>query len=128
MRNDALQTIAAFVGAGALGLGLLSLLAILTVAFPRVTMIEERISRPGTSALNHRKIWGNDPLGRLMRSGYVFTFLIFRSVPSSRLNRSAAQIGDVSTHLPARLMLWGLLPPLFLYICFVVVLITGLLL
>lgn len=126
MMNDTLEIIAAFVGAGAIGLGLVSLLVMLTFAFSRVTVIEEKISRPGTSALEHRKTWGNDPLGRLMRSSYVFTFLVLRSVPSNRLNRSAAQIGDVSTHLPVRLRLWGLLPPLCLYGCFVVVLMTGL--
>ncbi|KPQ00108.1 hypothetical protein [Marinobacter sp. HL-58] len=126
MTNDTPQIIAAFVGAGAIGLGLVSLLVILTFAFSRVAMIEEKISRPGTSALEHRKVWGNDPLGRLMRSSYVFTFLVLRSLPSNRLKRSAAQIGDVSTRLPVRLSLWGLLPPLCLFGCFIVVLITGL--
>lgn len=126
MRSDSLQIIAAFVGAGAIALGLVSLLVILTVAFSRVTVIEEKISRPGTSAPEHRKIWGSDPLGRLMRSSYVFTFLVLRSVPSSRLNRSAAKIGDISTQLPVRLTLWAMLPPLLLYGCFAVLLIAGL--
>src|SRR5690554_179307 len=126
--NDSFQIIAAFVGAGALGLGLVSLFVILTLAFSRVSIIEEKISRPGTSALEHRKIWGNDPLGRLMRSGYVFSFLVLRSAPSSRLNRSAAKIGDISTQLPVRLILWAVLPPVFLYVCFTVLLIVGLIL
>lgn len=126
MMNDSLRIIAAFVGAGAIGLGLISLLVILTLAFSRVTMIEQKISGPGTSALRHRKIWGNDPLGRLMRSSYVFTFLVLRAAPSNRLNRSAAKIGDVSTQLPVRLTLWAVLPPLLLYGCFAVLLITGL--
>ena len=124
--NDSFQIIAAFVGAGALGLGLVSLFIILTFAFSRVSIIEEKISRPGTSALEHRRIWGSDPLGRLMRSGYVFTFLLLRSVPSSRLNRSAEKIGDVSTPLPARLTLWAVVPSLILYGCFAVLLIVGL--
>ena len=126
--TDTLQIIAAFIGVGALGLGLVSLCIMLTLAFSRVSRIEERISRPGTSALEHRKIWGNDPLGRLMRSGYVFTFLVLRSVPSSRLNRSAAKIGDVSTQLPLRMTLWAVVPPLLLYGCVAVLLIVGLLL
>lgn len=124
--NDSLQITAAFVGAGAICLGLVSLFVILTLAFSRVTIIEEKISRPDTSALEHRKIWGNDPLGRLMRSSYVFTFLVLRSAPSSRLNRSAAQIGDISTQLPVRLTLWAVLPPLLLYGCLAVLLIAGL--
>lgn len=127
MTNDTLQVLAAFVGAGAIGLGSVSLFVILTFAFSRVAAIEEKISRPGNSAQEQRKIWGNDPLGRLMRSSYVFTFLVLRSVPSNRLNRSAAQIGDISTRLPVRLTLWALLPPLLLYGCFVVLLIVGLL-
>ena len=126
--NDTLKLTAAFIGAGALVLGLVSLCIMLTLAFSRVSAIEERISRPGTSVLEHRKIWGNDPLGRLMRSGYVFTFLVFRSVPSGRLNRSAAKIGDVSTQLPLRMTLWAVVPPLLLYVCFAVLLIVGLLL
>lgn len=126
MRSDSLQIMAAFVGAGAIALGLISLLVILTIAFSRVTVIEEKISRPGASTLEQRKIWGNDPLGRLMRSSYVFTFLVLRSVPSSRLNRSAAKIGDISTQLPVRLTLWAMLPPLLLYGCFAALLIAGL--
>lgn len=126
MRSDDFQVIAAFVGAGAIALGLFSLLVILTFAFSRVTVIEEKISCPGTSALEHRQVWGNDPLGRLMRSSYVFTFLVLRSAPSSRLNRAAAKIGDISTQLPVRLTLWAVLPPLFLYGCFAVLLIAGL--
>lgn len=126
MMNDKLQIIAAFVGAGAIGLGLISLFVILTFAFSRVTAIEEKISRPDTSAQEHRKTWGNDPLGRLMRSSYVFTFLLLRSMPSNRLNSSAAQIGDISTQLPIRLTLWALLPPLLLYGCFGVLLIAAL--
>lgn len=63
-----------------------------------------------------------------MRSGYVFSFLVLRSAPSSRLNRSAAKIGDISTQLPVRLILWAVLPPVFLYVCFTVLLIVGLIL
>jgi hypothetical protein len=126
MTNDTLQVLAAFVGAGAIGLGLVSLFVILTFAFSRVAAIEEKISRPGNSAQEQRKIWGNDPLGRLMRSSYVFTFLVLRSVPSNRLNRSAAQIGDISTQLPVRLVLWAVLPPLCLYGGFALLLIAGL--
>src|SRR5690554_7414417 len=107
--NDSFQIIAAFVGAGALGLGLVSLFIILTFAFSRVSIIEEKISRPGTSALEHRKIWGNDPLGRLMRSGYVFSFLVLRSSPSSRLNRSRSEehTSELQSrpHLVCRLLL-----------------------
>lgn len=105
MTNDSPQTIVAFVGAGGIGLGLVSLLVILTLAFSRVAAIEEQISGPDTSAPNHRKLWGSGPLGRLMRSSYVFTFLVLRAMPSSRLKKSAAQMGDVTTKLPARLEL-----------------------
>ncbi|QBM16085.1 hypothetical protein MARI_01650 [Marinobacter sp. JH2] len=126
--SDTLQITAAFIGAGALALGSGSLCIMLTLAFSRVSTIEERISRPGTSALEYRKIWGNDPLGRLMRSSYVFTFLVLRSAPSSRLNRSAAKIGDVSTQLPLRLILWAIVPTVLLYGCVAALLIVGLLL
>jgi hypothetical protein len=124
--NNTYQTVAAFIGAGAIVVGLVSLFVILTFAFSRVSAIEESISRSGTSALVHRKIWGNDPLGRLIRSSYVFTFLVLRSMPSHRLNRSAAKIGDVSTQLPVRLILWAILPPLVLYGSFGLLLLAGL--
>lgn len=124
--NGTLQITAAFIGAGSLVLGLVSVCIMLTLAFSRVSTIEERMSRPDTSALEYRKIWGNDPLGRLMRSSYVFTFLVLRSAPSSRLNRSAAKIGDVSTQLPLRLILWAIVPTVLLYGCVAVLLIVGL--
>lgn len=126
MTDEATRIMAAFVGAGAIGGALLSLLVIITIAFPRVARIEQKISTAGTSSQNHQKIWGSDPFGRLMRSSYVFTFLLFRSAPSNRLNRTAAQIGDVSAHLPLHLRLWGLVPPLGLFGCFSLLLITGL--
>lgn len=126
--NDSLQVIAAFVGAGAISLGLVSLLFILTFSFSRVALIEKKISFPGTSALEHQKIWGNDPLGRLMRSSYVFTFLVLRAAPVERFNRVAAKIGDTSIQLPSRLTLWAIVPPLMLYFCFAALIIAGLLL
>lgn len=126
MTTETLPVIAAFVGASAIGGGLLSLLVILTVAFPRIAMIEEKVAGLGASVRFHKRIWGNDPFGRLMRSSYVFTFLVFRYAPSNRLNRTAAQIGDVSVSLPVRLRLWGLVPPMALLGCFLVLLVTGL--
>lgn len=126
MTSDAIRITAAFIGAGAIGGGLLSLLVIVTVAFSRVVQIEEKISVAGTSAQSHGKTWGNDLFGRLIRSSYVFTFLVFRSAPLDRLNRSAAQIGDVSAHLPVRLRLWGLVPPLSLLGCSSVFIVAGL--
>ncbi|EMP56279.1 hypothetical protein MSNKSG1_10408 [Marinobacter santoriniensis NKSG1] len=126
MTNDTVQISAAFVGAGAIGLGLLSLIAMITFGFSRVALIEKKISRPDSTALQHSKFWGDDPLGRLMRSSYVFTFLVLRSVPSNRLKRSAAQIGDTSARLPVTLTLWAILPPLMMYGCFAVLLIVSL--
>ena len=120
------QISVAFVGAGAIGLGLISLTAMITFAFSRVAMIEKKISHHDSAELHHSKVWGNDPLGRLMRSSYVFTFLVLRSLPSSRLKRSAEQIGDISARLPVNLTLWAILPPLIMYGCFVVLLIVSL--
>ena len=127
MMNDTLRVIAAFAGAGAIGLGLVSLLVIVTFAFPHVALIEEKLSRPGTSTLENKKTWGSDPLGRLMRSSYIFTFLVLRSMPFDRLKQSAAKIGDVSVQLPIGLTLWAVLPPLMLYMCFATLVIAGLL-
>lgn len=125
MNNDTLEITAAFVGIGAMALGLASLLTIVTFAFAKVTSIESKISSPGKSVLKHKKIWGNDPLGRLMRSSYVFTFLILRTAPSKRLNRAADKIGDTSIQLPARLTLWSVIPGTLLLGCFLVFLVAG---
>jgi hypothetical protein len=125
VNNDTLEITAAFVGIGAMALGLASLLTIVTFAFAKVTSIESKISSPGKSVLKHKKIWGNDPLGRLMRSSYVFTFLILRTAPSKRLNRAADKIGDTSIQLPARLTLWSVIPGTLLLGCFLVFLVAG---
>jgi hypothetical protein len=118
VNNDTLEITAAFVGIGAMALGLASLLTIVTFAFAKVTSIESKISSPGKSVLKHKKIWGNDPLGRLMRSSYVFTFLILRTAPSKRLNRAADKIGDTSIQLPARLTLWSVIPGRYYWAAF----------
>jgi hypothetical protein len=125
VNNDTLEITAAFIGAGAMAIGLLSLLTIVTFAFSKVTSIESKISSPGKSALEHKKIWGNDPLSRLMRSSYVFTFLMLRTAPSKRLNRAAEKIGDTSIQLPAALILWVVVPGIALVGCFLVFLIAG---
>ena len=124
--NDTLRIIAAFVGAGAIVSGLISLCVILTFAFSRVVRIEEKISGSDASTMERRKTWGSDPLGRLMRSSYVFTFLVLRAMPFEWLKRSAAKIGDISVQLPVGLTLWALIPPLILYACSAILLITGL--
>lgn len=104
----------------------LSLVAILTIAFPKIRQIEEFICpEPKYSALRLRKVWGGGLYGRLMRSSYVWRYLVMRKIPFGHFKRSAADFGDPEIDIPLNLRLWALVPSNTMFLSFVIFLIAG---
>ena len=124
--SESITTIAAFCGAGGIGLMLLAEIVLLTIAFPKIRRIEELIcSDAEHSALRLRKVWGGGPYGRLMRSSYVWRYLMMRKIPFGHFKRSAADFGDPEIDIPLNLRLWALVPSNTMFLSFVIFLIAG---
>ena len=124
--NESTATIAAFCGVGGIGLMLIAQIALLTIAFPKIRRIEELIApSPEYSALRLRKVWGGGPYGRLMRSSYVWRFLLMRKIPFGHFKRSAADFGDPDMDIPLVLRLWVQIPIGATFLGFAIVLIAG---
>ncbi|KKN28959.1 hypothetical protein LCGC14_0849050 [marine sediment metagenome] len=90
---------------------LIAQIALLTIAFPKIRRIEELIApSPEYSALRLRKVWGGGPYGRLMRSSYVWRFLLMRKIPFGHFKRLAADFGDPDIDIPVGLRLYATVP------------------
>lgn len=124
--NESAATIAAFLGAGGIGLLWLGIIVSLTIAFPKICQIEELIAPgPEYSALRLRKVWGGGPYGRLMRSSYVWRFLLMRKITFGHFRRSATDFGDPDMYIPLGLRLWVQIPFGAMFLGFTIVLIAG---
>ena len=76
------------------------------------------------SILSLRNIWGNGPIGRLMRTSYVFAFLLIRNIPLAHFQKAAGKIGNPTALLPLGLRFWALLPSITMYLGGAVMLIS----
>jgi len=92
-----------------LPIGLLSILFIVTVAFPRIAEIERRIGTSGKLIDTVRVYFGGGPIGRWMRSLHVFAFFAFRRIPGYG-PKIASRYGDELEPLPLGLKLWVTVP------------------
>jgi len=99
--------------------GFLLLVLILTILFPKVVDVENRIATPGKQLDSVRDLWGNGPIGRWMRVVHVFAFFVFRNLP--RVGpRIESRMGDESETLPRSLKLWAVVPVSAFFISIIV--------
>ncbi len=92
-----------------LPVGLLALIFILVVAFPRIAEVERRIGTEGKLIDTIRVVFGRGPIGRWMRALHVFAFFAYRTIPRYG-PVIAARYGDESEPLSLRLKLWATVP------------------
>ncbi|MFC7294502.1 hypothetical protein [Marinobacter aromaticivorans] len=89
--------------------GLLLLVLMLTVFFPKVMEVESRIATPGKQLESIRNLWGSGPIGRWMRIVHVYIFFVFRNLPRIGA-RIESRMGDEREALPRSLKLWAVFP------------------
>jgi len=109
MNDEQLETLAAITGAASLGVGFILMLLMVTLFFQKTEEVERRIATPGKHLDGMRIVWGNGPIGRWMRVGYVYAFFVFRNLP--RIGpRIESRMGDENEPLPLSLKLWVTVP------------------
>ncbi|WP_417513060.1 hypothetical protein [Marinobacter sp.] len=92
-----------------LPMGLLSVIFIVTIAFPKIADVELRIGTAGKLIDSVRTSFGGGPIGRWMRSLHVFAFFAYRRIPKYG-SKLSARYGDEFEPLPLSLKLWATLP------------------
>lgn len=108
-----------------LPLGLLSIIVIVTIAFPRIAEIEQRIGTPGKLIDSVRVCFGGGPIGRWMRALHVFAFFAYRRIPKYG-SKIAARYGDEFEPLPLSLKLWVIVPHFVFFLSGIVFFSVGL--
>lgn len=107
-----------------LPLSLLTLVFILVIVFPKITEVEKRIGTDGKLINSIRLAFGGGPIGRWMRSNYVFAFFVFQKIPKFG-PLIAARYGDVFEPLPLGLKLWVTVPHIVFFASTFVFLVSG---
>ncbi|MDO6442948.1 hypothetical protein [Marinobacter sp. 2_MG-2023] len=105
--------------------GLLSVIFIVTVAFPRIADVERRIGTAGKLIDSVRLSFGGGPIGRWMRSLHVFAFFAFRKIPKYG-SKISARYGDEVEPLSLSLKLWATFPHIVFFLSGVVFFSVGL--
>lgn len=90
-------------------IGVLSMLSIVTVAFPKIAEVEKKIATEGKQIASVRVVFGGGPIGRWVRAMHVFAFFVFKRIPKFG-SKIAARYGDETEPLPLRLKLWATVP------------------
>jgi hypothetical protein len=96
--------------------GLLGILFTVTVAFPRIRMVEARIAAPGAYLDMTKTLWGDGPWGRWIRAMNVWSFFTYRNLPVIG-SRVASRMGKEKGVTPRHLELWALIPVSFTFAC-----------
>lgn len=104
--------------------GLLLLVLMLTVFFPKVMEVESRIATPGKQLDSIRNLWGSGPIGRWMRIVHVYIFFVFRNLPRIGA-RIESRMGDEREALPRSLKLWAVFPVLAFFVSIFVSVLAG---
>lgn len=109
MSEDQLTVIAEVTTVASLGVGVLLMLLMVTLFFRKTEEVERRIATPGKHLDGMRIVWGNGPIGRWMRVGYIYAFFVFRNLP--RIGpRIESRMGDEHEPIPLSLKLWVVVP------------------
>lgn len=104
--------------------GFLLLVLIMTLLFPKVVEVENRIATPGKQMDGIRIVWGSGPIGRWMRVVHVYFFFIFRNLPRIG-HRVESRMGDEIEALPIGLKLWVILPVSVFFVSIIVSLLAA---
>lgn len=90
------------------------MIACVTVVFPKVVQVEAIVATPGKHLDTVKRLWGSGLIGRWMRCGHVFCFILMARVPviGAIWRRNA---GDETDPVPMALKLWIDLPMGFLF-------------
>tara|TARA_Y100001001_G_scaffold111994_1_gene109590 strand:- start:2080 stop:2472 length:393 start_codon:yes stop_codon:yes gene_type:complete len=113
---EKLSGISAFLGIAFMIGGLLGILFTVTVAFPRIRMVEARIAAPGAYLDMTKTLWGDGPWGRWIRAMNVWSFFTYRNLPVIG-SRVASRMGKEEGVTPRHLKLWALIPVSFTFAC-----------
>ncbi len=113
---EKLSVISAFLGIASMMGGLLGILFTITVAFPRIRLVEAKIAEPGAYLDMTRTLWGDGPWGRWIRAMNVWTFFTYRNLPVIG-SRVASRMGKDDGSTPRHLKLWALIPVSFTFSC-----------
>ncbi|MBY6071283.1 hypothetical protein KUV35_08265 [Marinobacter salsuginis] len=113
---EKLSVISAFLGIASMIGGLLGILFTVTVAFPRILMVEARIAAPGAYLDMTKTLWGDGPWGRWIRAMNVWSFFTYRNLPVIG-SRVASRMGKEEGVTPRHLKLWALIPVSFTFAC-----------
>lgn len=109
----------AFLGMGAMIIGLLSMIFTITIAFPKIREVESMIASPGKYLDVTRAVWGGGLWARWIRSITVWSFFVYRRLPIIGENIEA-RMGEEDKPTPRILKLWVLLPVSIILLCAVV--------
>src|SRR5690554_620419 len=88
---------------------LFSVIITLTAAFDKVRQIEDLVATPGKGLDEIRHVWGDGPLGRLIRLNWLFGFFTLRYLPVIG-PKMEERLGDESPLVPIKLKLWLFIP------------------
>lgn len=109
MNEEQLTALAEIILVASLGVGVVLMLLMVTLFFPKTREVERRIATPGKALDGIHVIWGNGPIGRWMRVMHVCAFFGYRNVPRFG-RRIAGRMGDENEPLPLALKLWVVVP------------------
>ncbi|WP_349342547.1 hypothetical protein [Marinobacter sp. MMG032] len=116
----------AHIGYLSLFIGFMPLLVIFTFGFRYTVLIEARVATERRGISTARNIWQGKIIGRLMRSGNVFAYLIFRAIPSPFFQQRASLLGDPAVPLPLSWQAWVITPMLLMYLAVITTLVSNL--
>lgn len=116
--NDLLEFALMFCGIGFIVLEIL----IISSFIKKIRVIEDKIATPGTQLAGIKSVWGDGPLGRIMRAMHVFMFFTFRNIPlvGSKFEK---RMGNEGKNLPIRMKIWAVAP---MALCLMMMTITAL--
>ena len=123
--NEEARIFAAYVVCGGILFSLLSIFLMITYGFKYVCQVEELVSTTKGSISSVREIWTGGVIGRLVRVGHVFAYLILRSSRLAFFKKKAALLGDPEILIPKSWQAWCLIPALTMCGTLAVVLIAG---
>lgn len=100
------------------------LFLVLTVFFGATRKIEDQIATRGKQLDGIKRVWGNGPIGRWMRSLHIYAFFLFRRLP--RYGRTIeSRMGDEDLPVPQNLKLLLIIPMTLYFVFMLIVILSG---